>query len=135
MFESRLLFSGQFALGMSVEISAIAPEHKHQQHFGIQARGRDVSGGQQTYRGFEAVAEQHPIIVETLVLRDTNARSEVPRTTRITIQFDLLIPFYASNVLTDDEQNCCRRASLRGDAALRRGIASIVSDVSASPLP
>jgi hypothetical protein len=45
-FVTRLLGGGEFALGVSVEIGAVAVESEHEEEFGVQARGGDVVGGE-----------------------------------------------------------------------------------------
>src|SRR5579863_6642574 len=58
-FVSSGLTGGQLALGVSVEIGAVAVESEHQKEFGVQAWGRDVVGGEAGDGGGERVLQVH----------------------------------------------------------------------------
>jgi len=54
-----LLGGGEFALSVSVEIGAVAVECEHEEKFGVQARGRDVFGGEAGDSGGQGRLELH----------------------------------------------------------------------------
>jgi hypothetical protein len=58
-FVAGLLAGGEFAFGVSVEISAIAVEGEHEEEFGVQARGRDMVGGEAGDGGGEGRLQLH----------------------------------------------------------------------------
>ena len=61
-FVVRLFLVSEFALGMSVEIGAIAVERKHQQQFGIHARGGNFIRGKAICGVNESLFQLHRTI-------------------------------------------------------------------------
>lgn len=57
-----LLVGGELALGVSVEISAVAVEGEHEEEFGVQARGWDVVRGEAGDGGGEGRLQLHVYI-------------------------------------------------------------------------
>ena len=49
----------EFAFGMRKEVGAVAVECKHEEGFGVEARGGDTLGGEAGDRGLEGLAEEH----------------------------------------------------------------------------
>ena len=56
---SSFFVGSQVAIGMGIEIGAIAAEREHQQSFGVQAWRANLSGGKLVEREFECVFEEH----------------------------------------------------------------------------
>ena len=63
IFVARLFFLSQFALGMSVEIRAIAAQREHEQQLGIQARRGNVGGIQALDGTGKSLTETHKLIL------------------------------------------------------------------------
>lgn len=64
-FVARLLAGGEFALGVSVEISTVAVESEHEEELGVQARGGDVVRGEAGDGGGEGRLQLHGIYFNT----------------------------------------------------------------------
>jgi hypothetical protein len=59
---ARLFFWAKFVLRMSIQISPIAAQGKHEQQFGVRSRRGHLSGGQELDCRTERVAKKHPAI-------------------------------------------------------------------------
>ena len=76
---AALLVGREFALGMSMEISAVAFQGEHEKQFGIHARRGNICSGEAGYGGGESVAEDHGFHLNTGSLQDARL---CPRTVR-----------------------------------------------------
>ena len=56
-FVSRLFFSSEFALRMSIEVGSVTTEREHEQKLSVHARGWNVCDGEAMNRRVEGLAE------------------------------------------------------------------------------